>query len=439
MYKCSKNCSTVKKQIRDAIAEAPWLLDEVSLQRKVADPKLHVTRDILRRDEPERVIEPAAELEGIQEPKIVQETLIVQEPIVISEKLIKRDDEEVDFVEERELVAKRITVEEDTIDEDEIDQIIPPTKQRDESERVIKPVDVQEPRAIQETLVVEQPIVIPTDYVDDQIEVAETRKPVVDETIIERTNQIPVTNEKAEAIETEIIDQTITPAKFALEQKVDVADVDVVEVETRLPQDAPTRQRREKEEDDDYGEFIDEELQKSLPTATAKQIAEEEEEEVEEVKTVRREKIPIRDVEVDRKEFTGPSVPERFDRVEVEDRIETPVALTMEDVSREPDRVSAPAPAIAEDVCDDTCPLINQQKERIMRKLEERQRIVDHYYLTKGFSYFEDVCTCSLACVLYTLSRDQFVRSIFASLALFAVGLKLCSELDAWEMPSRVS
>lgn len=77
--------------------------------------------------------------------------------------------------------------------------------------------------------------------------------------------------------------------------------------------------------------------------------------------------------------------------------------------------------------------------ERIMRKLKIRQRIVDHYYLTKGFSYFEDVCTCSLACMVYTLSRDPFVKSIFASLALFAVGLKLCSELDAWEMPNRIS
>lgn len=76
--------------------------------------------------------------------------------------------------------------------------------------------------------------------------------------------------------------------------------------------------------------------------------------------------------------------------------------------------------------------------ERIMRKLKIRELVVDHYYL-KGFSYFEDVCTCSLACMVYTLSRDPFVKSIFASLALFAVGLKLCSELDAWEMPSRVS
>lgn len=77
--------------------------------------------------------------------------------------------------------------------------------------------------------------------------------------------------------------------------------------------------------------------------------------------------------------------------------------------------------------------------ERIMRKLKIRQRVVNHYYLTKGFSYFEDICTCSLACMVYTLSRDPFVKSIFASLALFAVGLKLCSELDAWEMPNRVS
>jgi len=74
-----------------------------------------------------------------------------------------------------------------------------------------------------------------------------------------------------------------------------------------------------------------------------------------------------------------------------------------------------------------------------MRKLKIRQQVVDRYYLTKGFSYFEDVCTCSLACMMYTLSRDPFVKKIFASLALFTVGLKLCSELNAWEIPSRVS
>ncbi|EZA61686.1 hypothetical protein X777_09307 [Ooceraea biroi] len=115
------------------------------------------------------------------------------------------------------------------------------------------------------------------------------------------------------------------------------------------------------------------------------------------------------------------------------------------------------APGVVKDACDETCPLVKEQKgeqlayfqeetsilfvsrKRIIRKLKERQRVVDHYYLTKGFSYFEDVCTCSLACMVYSLGRDPFVRSIFASLTLFAIGLKLCSELDAWEMPSRVS
>lgn len=77
--------------------------------------------------------------------------------------------------------------------------------------------------------------------------------------------------------------------------------------------------------------------------------------------------------------------------------------------------------------------------ERITHELKERQRVVDHYYPTESFDYFGNVCKCSLACVLYNLRRDRFVRSILASLALFAVGLKLCSELDAWEMPSPVS
>lgn len=108
-----------------------------------------------------------------------------------------------------------------------------------------------------------------------------------------------------------------------------------------------------------------------------------------------------------------------------------------EEVPEKVNRIVSRKPVTA-DVCDETCPLVKEQKERFIRKLKERQRIVDHYYLTKGFSYFEDVCTCSLACMVYTLSRDPFVRSVFASLALFAVGLKLCCELDAWEMPNRV-
>ncbi|KOX79168.1 hypothetical protein WN51_07170 [Melipona quadrifasciata] len=77
--------------------------------------------------------------------------------------------------------------------------------------------------------------------------------------------------------------------------------------------------------------------------------------------------------------------------------------------------------------------------ESRIRKLEERQRVVDHYLLTKGSSYFEDVCTCSLSCIIHALKNDPFIRSILASAALFALGLKLCTELDAWYLPTRFS
>lgn len=77
--------------------------------------------------------------------------------------------------------------------------------------------------------------------------------------------------------------------------------------------------------------------------------------------------------------------------------------------------------------------------ESIKRKLEERQSAADYYLLNKGSGYFEDVCTCSLSCVVHALKNDSFVRSILASTALFIFGLKLCSELDAWYLPTRFS
>lgn len=127
-------------------------------------------------------------------------------------------------------------------------------------------------------------------------------------------------------------------------------------VETRLPRDKPARRAeyREEEKDDDYDEFIDERLQKTLPIATAEQIPE---------KTVRREKIPAKDVEIDREEpVVRPSAPEER---RVEDRERTPVDSTTEDVvSREPDR--APTPTVSEDRCDDTCPLIIKQKGELL-------------------------------------------------------------------------
>lgn len=366
------------------VAERPWLLEEVFPQRKVVDSRLPqdlALRDAPREDEPKRVIEPA----DIEESKIAQEALFVQEPFVIFEKTIKPDDEEIDFekrelvervtieedeiaekkiyrittparlydepmddeeigFEERELVVERVTTEEDRIVGNEIDRM----KLRDEPTRVIEPVDVQEPRIDQEPSIAKQPIVTPTERVDKDVDVvAETRKPVAEKIVIEPTEKVPVTSEEAEAVE---IDRTPTPAEFELK----------TDAEPRLPRDKPTRriELRDKKEDD---EFIDEKMQKSLPAVTAKQILEEEEEE--EAKTKQREKIPIKDTKIDREELAGPSVPVRH-RIGVEDRGEFPIDSTMEAVSGEPVRTSAPA--ASEDTCDDTCPLIDKQKGELL-------------------------------------------------------------------------
>ncbi|XP_033335738.2 uncharacterized protein LOC117225965 [Megalopta genalis] len=91
-----------------------------------------------------------------------------------------------------------------------------------------------------------------------------------------------------------------------------------------------------------------------------------------------------------------------------------------------------------EDECEPTCPRRISRKNRI-RKLEERQKIVDTYLLNKGTRYFDNVCTCSLSCIVRALKQDTFVKSIIASVALFAFGMKLCTEFDAWYLPIRLS
>ncbi|EGI65412.1 hypothetical protein G5I_06083 [Acromyrmex echinatior] len=205
----------------------------------------------------------------------------------------------------------------------------------------------------------------------------------------------------------------------------------------------------EEEGKTEYEQYIDEELQEILPAVIAREIPEEPRAvrtEISRNAATLYEKIDHeRPVRPPREREAVTAMPE-----ERPVREEVSVRRALEN-SRLAEQIVLPA----EDACEETCPLVKEQKgkqfvylqeknsvlvfQRIMRKLKMRQRIVDHYYLTKGFNYFEDVCTCSLACMVYTLSRDPFVKSIFASFALFAIGLKLCSELDAWEMPNRIS
>ncbi|XP_025162846.1 uncharacterized protein LOC105183887 isoform X2 [Harpegnathos saltator] len=360
MDRCSIKCPKVKQQLRARITERPSLADRFFPQRKAVAPRLlqdPASRDIPRRDEPRRAVEPI-------------------------EKPMEQEDEEIELTEERELMIERTTIEEDGVVEDGIDWA--PT-QRDEAERVIRPADAQEPRVLEEASIAERSIATPMDSDGETVDEVETRTAVVDKTLIPVHEEVETDQPK--------------------------------DAEGQLSQDKPARRVEHREEEED--ELVDEGLPKSQPAVNAKETPQEET-----PKTLRRERIPLEDAEA-----AGPSVAE-----ERQPRVADGRGVVGDSTTR-----AAAAAASEEDACDETCPLVQEQKERIMRKLEERQRIVDHYYLTKGFSYFEDVCTCSLACVLYTLSRDQFVRSIFASLALFAVGLKLCSELDAWEMPGRVS
>ncbi|XP_011054473.1 PREDICTED: uncharacterized protein LOC105146114 [Acromyrmex echinatior] len=205
------------------------------------------------------------------------------------------------------------------------------------------------------------------------------------------------------------------------------------ELEEHFMPEEPMEYDEEEEGKTEYEQYIDEELQEILPAVIAREIPEEPRAvrtEISRNAATLYEKIDHeRPVRPPREREAVTAMPE-----ERPVREEVSVRRALEN-SRLAEQIVLPA----EDACEETCPLVKEQKERIMRKLKMRQRIVDHYYLTKGFNYFEDVCTCSLACMVYTLSRDPFVKSIFASFALFAIGLKLCSELDAWEMPNRIS
>ncbi|KAL6442034.1 hypothetical protein ACFW04_002398 [Cataglyphis niger] len=230
---------------------------------------------------------------------------------------------------------------------------------------------------------------------EEKIDLIKKKELVNEITVAEPVKEIPV--EKPEIIEDEI--------------------ERAAEIEPELPEEREEYFEPEKrvvygENEEgltDYEKFIAEELREAL----------------------RKNEIPEKPREMPR-EISRNAVYEEIDRNAARPSREP------EERIRKVNRIIPRKPKIAY-VCDETCPFVKEQKERFMCKLKERQRIIDHYYLTKGFNYFEDVCTCSLACMVYALSRDPFVRSVFASLALFAVGLKLCSELDAWEMPNRVS
>ncbi|XP_033213722.1 transcriptional regulator ATRX-like [Belonocnema kinseyi] len=81
--------------------------------------------------------------------------------------------------------------------------------------------------------------------------------------------------------------------------------------------------------------------------------------------------------------------------------------------------------------------LRTMKEEILRRKRKSKQEEVDEYLLNKGMNYFGDLCNCSARCLAQQLWNDPFVRKIFVSAALFAVGIKLCWEMDAWYIPTQ--
>ncbi|XP_050447985.1 uncharacterized protein LOC126849790 isoform X1 [Cataglyphis hispanica] len=257
---------------------------------------------------------------------------------------------------------------------------------------------------------------------EEKIDLIKKKELVNEITVAEPVKEIPV--EKPEIIEAEIERAAEIEPELPEEEYCNYKSNEFSYRELRLTLISnviPVEPEKHVEYDEgeegitDYEKFIAEELRDAL----------------------RKNKIPEKPREMPR-EIPRNAVYEEIDRNNARPSREPEERRIKKEIPAKVNRIISRKPKIA-DVCDETCPFVKEQKERFMRKLKERQWVIDHYYLPKGFNYFEDVCTCSLACMVYALSRDPFVRSVFASLALFAVGLKLCSELDAWEMPNRVS
>ncbi|XP_011304787.1 transcriptional regulator ATRX homolog isoform X2 [Fopius arisanus] len=78
--------------------------------------------------------------------------------------------------------------------------------------------------------------------------------------------------------------------------------------------------------------------------------------------------------------------------------------------------------------CDSNC----RRKQWFERQRERRQAEMDDYLLRKGFRYFDDMCKCSLKCIMAQMCGDPFVRNFAFSTVGFLLGMKLCWELDGF-------
>ncbi|XP_011642670.1 titin-like [Pogonomyrmex barbatus] len=442
----------------EKILDIDYVEEKIDLNEKKLDQEVVIIEkeiDIPSEKIPD--IDYVEEKIDLNEKKLDQEVVIIEKEIDIPSEKIP----DIDYVEEKIDLNEKKVDEEVVIIEKEIDI---PSEKIPDIDYVEEKIDLNEKKLDQE-VVIEKEIDIPEkipdiDYVEEKIDLnGEKLKREDEEHVIIQEEAVPIkriTDEKIDFVEKEdsIVERvTVEPAEevlVAIEkqeiiedeiERAPAAQIDL-EISQELEKDLELKELEEYVEEEeegitDYEKFIDEELRELLPAVIAREIPEEPREV--ERREISRNAVALYNGIDRERPVRAPREPEAVTAMPEERPVREEIpARALEDsiidriVSREP------APVVA-DVCDETYCLVWKQRERIIRKLKERQRIIDHYYLTKDFSYFEDVCTCSLACMVYTLSRDPFVRSIFASLALFAVGLKLCSELDAWEMPSRVS
>ncbi|KAL6259731.1 hypothetical protein P5V15_009645 [Pogonomyrmex californicus] len=454
----------IKKEIDippEKIPDIDYVEEKIDLNEKKLDQEIVIIEKEIDIP-PEKIpdIDYVEEKIDLNEKKLDQEIVIIEKEIDIPPEKIP----DIDYVEEKIDLNEKKLDQEIVIIEKEID--IPPEKIPD-IDYVEEKIDLNEKKLDQEVVIIEKEIDIPSekipdiDYVEEKIDLNEEKlKREDEEYMIIQEEAVPIkriTDEKIDFVEKEdsVVERvTVEPAEEVLvaiekqeiiEDEIERAPAAPIDLETlqELEKDFELKELEEYVEEEeegitDYEKFIDEELRELLPAVIAREIPEEPREV--ERREISRNAVALYNGIDRERPVRAPREPEAVTAMPEERPVREEIPARALEDSMVIDRIVSREPApVTADVCDKTCCLIWKQRERIIRKLKERQRIIDHYYLTKGFSYFEDVCTCSLACMVYTLSRDPFVRSIFASLALFAVGLKLCSELDAWEMPSRVS
>lgn len=124
----------------------------------------------------------------------------------------------------------------------------------------------------------------------------------------------------------------------------------------------------EEESITDYEKFIDEELQETLPAGIAREIPEE-------PRAVRREISRNADERIDRERPVRPptervtAMPERPAREEVSVRR----ALENSTIT---ERIVSPVSAVAEDACDETCPVVKEQKGKQLVYFQEKTQSV---------------------------------------------------------------